>query len=148
MLHRGVILGPSRRQCFNRTAPERSHETSVVLVRHLPRAVVEFKLSEPRERAIVLLGNRERSECALVRLIEFLRRELCAQERKGDEDDHRRSQKRARQQPPAHAVTGTGASPYRSARRRCSRASGQRAMSEPRMNTKPPIQMRLTSGLT
>ena len=46
------------------------------------------------------------------------------------------------------ARTAAPAVPYRSARRRSSRASGQSAITEPSTNTKPASQIRLTAGFT
>src|SRR5205814_125224 len=46
------------------------------------------------------------------------------------------------------ALTRTSARPYRAASRRSSRASGQRAISDPPTKTTPASQIRFTSGFT
>src|SRR4029079_9729869 len=83
----------------------------------------------------------------LARLVEQVAcRRRLAQERAGDEEHRQHGQHCGDDEAEGHAATAPAA--YRSARRRCSTASGHIGTSEPKTKRKPAAQIRLTSGFT
>lgn len=116
----------------------------VVLVSDLAGPVVELKLLQLRKDAIALLGGRG----LYVGRKHRLGGRLLAEERKGDEDDDGGRQRGCEHELDAHVRATARVPSYRSASRRCSRASGQSAMTDPSRNSTPASQMRLTRGLT
>src|ERR1043165_6385759 len=102
--------------------------------------MVELELLERDERPVALLDQLEPPCLELASLVERVaRRRRVAQERPRDRDDGDEREQRAQRQAPRH----TTAVAYRSARRRCSTASGHIATSEPKTKTKPQPNTRL-----
>src|SRR5919108_693509 len=130
-----------------RLTPQRRHELAVVLVRDLPGAMVELELLERLESAVTLLCQRDAPLLLTCeRLQPVAPRLRVEEERPGDEEDACDGQQHPENDGEGHAWAG--ASRYRATRRRCSRASGHRAISAPPTNTNPANQMKLTSGFT
>ena len=106
----------------------------------LPALVVGLEPSQRRQRPITCLLRREAlSPAAPSSRSESDSRRL-AQERKRDHDDDRDDERRAQQEPHAHVVCGVSWSRPRGrsvASRRSSRASGQRAITDPSTKTSP-----------
>ena len=102
------------------------------------------------QRPVALLGEREpplaRPRPGVVEHVVGRRR--LAQERPRDEQHEADGEHRRENEREGHARTAAPAVPYRSARRRSSRASGQSAITEPSTNTKPASQIRFTTGFT
>jgi len=138
-----------RLQSRRDVAPENADLRAVVLVRHGPGAMVELELLERRERAIALLEQLEMTELALAKVVERVGLGLgLAQERERNHDDAGDGERRGEHESQRQRVAGRPTVEARPTRRRCSRRSGHRVITEPRRNTSPASQMRLTSGLT
>ena len=111
--------------------------------------MVELELLERGEGPVAGLEQLEAAPFGLVELVKAIGlgfRLLEKGQRNGNDandGDERSQHQRDRQR-----VAGTPISLVRATSFRCSRASGQSAIADPRTNTKPAIQMRFTSGLT
>ena len=127
-----------------RLPPKRIDLFPVVLVRDLPGAVVELELLELPEDAISLL-----------RLCERLVGSAPAAREAPSPAGTGPQRRRPRPPPAARRAGAQGsragerlAAAVPNVSRRCSLASGQRAIAAPARKTKPAIQSRLTSGFT
>jgi hypothetical protein len=141
------VLGAQlqRAQELRGATPERRDEVAVVVVRDLSRAVVELDLLQGRQGPVAFFGERQPSLSELVRCCEpVVVRPRLAQKRPSDEDDARSGEQCADDE--REGQIRTAASAYRSASRRCSRASGQSAINDPPRKTSPANQIRFTSG--
>src|SRR5689334_4949888 len=107
--------------------------------------MVELELLERREGTVALLDQLQAAALARAELVEPVARgRRVAQERARHEHDGHEREHRSEHEREGHA----GAVAYRSARRRCSTASGQSATREPKTKRRPAAQIRLTSGFT
>ena len=102
--------------------------------------MVELELLERRERPVTRL---EQLEHLVAGDVDQLRLAGVPEERQRHDHDRGDRDERAQDQPD-HAR----ASESRATSRRCSRASGHMAMSDPPRKTKPATQIRFTSGFT
>lgn len=111
--------------------------------------MVELEFLECRERSVPRLEQLETAPFALVEVVQAIRVGLGLSE-KGQRDgqDARHGQDGREHERCGQRVAGTPTSPARETSLRCSRASGQSVMTEPRRKTRPATQMRLTSGFT
>ena len=105
--------------------------------------MVELEILQRGERTVALLNQRGRAQVGLRRRVDpVITRIRLAQERQRDKEDGENRQHRSNRD--RHACAGA----KRVARRRCSRASGQSAISEPITKMIAATQIKLTSGLT
>jgi hypothetical protein len=103
--------------------------------------VVELELLERRERVVALLDQEQ--DLLGARIVDELGLAGVAEERQRH-DHHRRDGDEGAEDELDHAR----ASESRETRRRCSRASGHIAISDPPRKMNPAIQIRLTRGFT
>src|ERR1700675_4695804 len=109
--------------------------------------MVELELLHRGERAVALLDQLETAPLELAKLVEHIARWRRFPEKRARHEQHREHREhRGCDQPEGHA--GMAPAAYRSARRRCSTASGHIATSAPKTNRNPAAQIRLTSGFT
>ena len=110
--------------------------------------MVELELLQRGERAVTVLAELERPLSELVGLREPV--VSCgglAQERDRDQNDREHRDHRTDHESDVHDAATWG-NAYRDSSLRCSRASGQSVISEPKRKTTPASQMKLTRGLT
>lgn len=111
--------------------------------------MVELELPECRERPVSRLEPLKATSILLVELVEDVCLGIGLSEKGKRDDDHAGDrQSRRKQQSDRQRVAGIPTSLARATSLRCSRRSGQSVMTDPRRNTSPASQMRLTSGLT
>jgi len=111
--------------------------------------VVELELFERRKRAIPGLEKLELCALVGVEFVEHIRLRIgLTEERQGDDDHAPDDERRHQHERDRQRVAGRPTCAVRATSLFCSRPSGQSAISEPRRNTTPAIQMRLTSGFT
>ena len=111
--------------------------------------MVELELLQRPERSVAHLRELELPLSELTRHVEpVVGGRRLAEVRQGDEDHAADREERSEYERQAHRSVATPAAAYRVASRRCSRASGHSAITEPSRKTKPASQIRLTSGFT
>src|SRR5438034_1347676 len=138
----GLPWSVERAKRRGRAAPIAADELLVVVVGELPCAMVELELLQSRERAVLLLGQLERTLVDLAGLAQAvvggsrLEQERCRDEQDCDHRNERADDKRRGR----HVSAATPGSAYRAASRRCSRGSGHIATTEPSRKTKPASQ--------
>ncbi len=111
--------------------------------------MVELELPQCRERPVSRLEPLQAASILLVELVEGVCLGIRLSEKRERNHDHAGDRKRHRkQQGDRQRVAGSPTSLARATSLRCSRRSGQSVMSDPRRNTSPASQMRLTRGLT
>ena len=138
--------GVERAQRLGGRLPERADELRGSRRRSsLPGAVVELELLQRREGTVALLDQREPA-LVLGRRVEPVVRGRGSRRNGSATSSTRRDGESGAQNDCECAHARAGASRVTS--RRCSRASGHSATSEPSRNTMPASQIRLTSGLT
>ena len=111
--------------------------------------MVELEFLEGGERTVARLEQLEPPHLPLVEIVERVGLRLgLPEKRKRDHDDAGDGKRRGEHQSERQRVAGRPTVEARATRRRCSRRSGHSVITEPRRNTSPASQMRLTSGLT
>ena len=130
-----------RLERLGRLPAQRPDRGPVVGVVDVPDPVVELELLQRGEGVVARLEQREQ---LLVGAVSISSGSPRVAEERQRHDQHRGDRDETAQDQRDHAR----ASESRATRRRCSRASGHIAISDPARKTNPASQMRLTSGFT
>lgn len=111
--------------------------------------MVELQLLEGGQGTIARFDELQTASFVVVELVQAVGRRFRIPEKRqrNCHDTHHREQG-GENQGERQRVAGTPISRVLSTSRRCSRASGHIAMSDPRRKTRPATQIRFTSGFT